>query len=81
MYVKEIKFKKDTIAALQYNIQMHYLGMEREDAQTSWSKEGALLSVIQLTARLIEILKMYKGKTVPERTGNNNAKTKAVASC
>ena len=55
MYVKEIKFKKDTIAALQYNIQMHYLGMEREDAQTSWSKEGALLSVIQLTARLIEI--------------------------
>ena len=64
--LKEIEFKKDKIAALQDNIQMHYLGMGREDAQTNWSKGGAPLSVPQLTARLIEILKMYKGKPVPD---------------
>ena len=44
-----------------------YLGMRREDAQTSWSKRGAPLSVPQLAARLIEILKMYKRKTVPDK--------------
>ena len=32
---KEIEFKKDTVAALQGNIQMHYLGMGREEAQTN----------------------------------------------
>ena len=64
--LKEIEFKKDKISALQDNIQMHYLGMGREDAQTNWSKGGAPLSVPQLTARLIEILKMYKGKPVPD---------------
>jgi len=40
--------------------------MGREDAQTNWSKGGAPLSVLQLTARLIEILKMYKEKPVPD---------------
>ena len=64
--LKEIKFKRDKIAALQDNIQMHYLGMGREDAQTNWSKDRAPLSVLQLTKRLIAILKMYKGKTVPD---------------
>ena len=49
---KEIEFKKNKIAALQDNIQMHYLGMGREDAQTNWSKGGAPLSVPRLTARL-----------------------------
>ena len=29
--LKEIKFKKDKIAVLQDNIQMHYFGMGRED--------------------------------------------------
>ena len=64
--LKEIEFKKDKIAALQDNIQMHYLGMRREDTQTNWSKDRAPLSVPQLTKRLIEILKMYKGKLVPD---------------
>ena len=64
--LKAIEFKRDKIAALQDNIQMHYLGMGREEAQTNWSKGRVPLSVPQLTARLIEILKMYKGKTVPD---------------
>ena len=64
---KKNKFKKDKVAAFQDNIQMHYLGMEREDVQTNWSKGGAPLSVPQLTARLIEILNMYKEKPVPDK--------------
>ena len=64
--LKEIEFKKDKISALQDNIQMHYLGMGREDAQTNFSKGGAPLSVPQLTATSIETLKIYKGKTVSD---------------
>ena len=63
---KTLKFKKDEIEVLQDNIQIHYLGMGRENAQTNWSKDRKQLSVAQLTARLIEILNMYKGKPVPE---------------
>ena len=64
--LKAIQFKKDKMEALQDNIQIHYLGMGREEAQTYWSKGGTSLSLAQLTARLIEILKMYKGKSVPD---------------
>ena len=64
--LKTIKFKGDKIDALKDNIQMHYLGMGRDDAQTNWSKASKPLSVDQLTARLSEILKMYRGKPVPD---------------
>ena len=57
--LKTIRFKKDKIAALQENIQMHYLGMGREEARANWSKGGVPLSVLQLKASLIEILNMY----------------------
>ena len=40
--------------------------MRRDETQTYWSKGGTLLSVPQLAARLIEILKMFKGKSVPD---------------
>ena len=63
--LKPIKFKGDKIDALKDHIQMHYLGMGRDKAQTNWSKASKPLSVDQLTARLIEILKMYRGKPVP----------------
>ena len=39
--VKSLKFKYDKVAALQDNIQMHYLGMSRDDVQTNWSKDTA----------------------------------------
>ena len=38
--VKALKFKYEKVAALQNNIQMHYLGMSRHDAQTNWSKNN-----------------------------------------
>ena len=65
--LKEIEFKKDKIAALQDKMQMHYLGMGREETQTNWLKGGVPLSVPQLVARLIEILKMYEGKPVSDK--------------
>ena len=34
--VKSLKFKYEKVAARQDNIQMHYLGMRRDDAQTNW---------------------------------------------
>ena len=61
-YVKQSnsRIKKDKIEALRDNTQIHYLGIGRYETQTYWSKGGTLLSVPQLTARLIEILKMFK---------------------
>ena len=47
---KEIKFKKDNIAALQDNIQMHYFGMGIEGAQTNLSKGVAMLSALSSSA-------------------------------
>ena len=44
--LKEFEFKKDKIAALQDNIQIHYLGMGREDTQTNWSKGGEPLQFL-----------------------------------
>ena len=35
--LKDLKYNKDKIAGLRENIQMHYLGMGRADAQTNWS--------------------------------------------
>ena len=57
---------------------MHYLGMGREDAPINWSKGGAPLSVSQLTARLIDILKMYKGKAVPDKSDTTMPRQKQL---
>ena len=35
--LKYLKYNKDKIAGLRENIQIHYLGMGRADAQTNWS--------------------------------------------
>ena len=64
--VKSLKFKYEKVAALQDNIQMHYLGMSRDDAQTNWSKNNVAKTIPQYVDRLIEILKIYKGKKVPD---------------
>ena len=34
--LKDIKYNKDKMLGLRDNIQMHYLGMGRADAQTNW---------------------------------------------
>ena len=62
-----IEFKKGKIEALQDNMQMHYLGMGRKDAQTHWPKGGTPLSVAQLTVRLIAFLNIDKGKPIPDK--------------
>ena len=64
--VKALKFKYEKVAALQDNIQMHYLGMSRDDAQTNWSKGNVPKTVPEYVERLIEIFKMYRGRKVPD---------------
>ena len=44
--LKEIEIKKDKIAVWQDNIQMHYLGMGREEVQKKWSKGGVPTAVL-----------------------------------
>ena len=51
---------------LRDNIQMHYLGMERADAQMNWSENRKQKTIPQLTDRLIEIIKMFKNVPVPD---------------
>ena len=54
------------MAGLRDNIQMHYLGMGRADAQTNWSENRKQKTITQLTDRLIEIIKMFKNVPVPD---------------
>ena len=54
------------MAGLRYNIQMHYLGMGRAEAQTNWSDNRKQKTIPQLTDRLIEIIKMFKNVPVPD---------------
>ena len=65
--VKALKFKKDKVAVLQDNIRMHYLEMGKDDPKTNWQKNNKAKMVAEMTERLIEILKTYKGKTVPHK--------------
>ena len=58
---------------------MHYLGMGRENAKINWSKWVAPLSVPQLTARLVEILKMYKRNPVPDAPETTMPRRKQLA--
>ena len=64
--VKDLKYNKDKIAGLRVNIQMHYLGMGRADAQKNWSENRKQKTIPKLTDRLIEIIKMFKNVPVPD---------------
>ena len=54
------------MAGLRDNIQMHYLGMGRADAQTNGSENHKQKTIPQLTDRLINIIKMLKNVPVPD---------------
>ena len=62
--MKDLKYNKDKMLGLRENIQMHYLGMGRADAQTNWSENCKQKTIPQLTDRLIEIIKMFKNVPV-----------------
>ena len=64
--LKDLKYNKDNMAVLRDNIQMHYLGMGRDDAQTNWSENRKHKTIPQLTDKLIEIIKMFKNVPVPD---------------
>ena len=64
--VKDLKYNKDKMAGLRDNIQMHYLGLGRAEAQTNWSDNRKQKTIPQLTDRLIEIIKMFKNVPVPD---------------
>ena len=69
--LKELKHKKDKMAALKDNIQIRYKGFGWEDCKTPWSEGGSQKSVADLTNRLKELIRLenrYKWKipTEPE---------------
>ena len=64
--LKDLKYNKDKILGLRDNIQMHYLGMVRADAQTNWSDIRNQKAIPQLTDRLIDIIKMFKNVPAPD---------------
>ena len=64
--LNDTNYNKDKIAGLRDNIQMHYLGMGRSDAQANWSENRKQKTIPQLTDRLIEIIKMFNNVPVPE---------------
>ena len=66
--LKDLKYNKDKMAGLRENIQMHYLGMGRADAQTNWSENCKQKTISQLTDRLIEIIKMFKNVPIPDNS-------------
>ena len=74
--VKDLKYNKDKMAGLRYNIQMNYLGMGRADAQTNWSENSKQKKIPQLTDRLIEIIKMFKNVPVPDDPSTTMSKRK-----
>ena len=64
--LKDLNYNKYKMAGLRENIQMHYLGMGRADAQTNWSENCNQKTIHQLTDRLIEIINMFKNVPVPD---------------
>ena len=49
------------------NILMWYLGMGCNNCHTTWSKIGKKKSIATLEARLIKIIKMTKGRLIPDQ--------------
>ena len=45
---------------------MHYKGLGREIAKTTWSKNGKKKTIPELQERLIEIIRLTKGMPVPD---------------
>ena len=64
--LKDINYNKEQMAVLRDNIQMHYIGMGRAEAQTNWSENRNQKRIPQLTDRLIDIIKMFKNVPVPD---------------
>ena len=52
--------KKDRYAALKDNIQIRYKGFRWEECKTQWSKGGVNLSIVELTTRLKDLIKLQK---------------------
>ena len=51
--LKDLKYNKEKMAGLRDNIQMHYLGMGRTDAQKNWSENRKQKTIPLLTDSLI----------------------------
>ena len=64
--LKDLKYNKGKMVGSRDNTQMHYLGMEKAEAQTNWSDNRKKKTIPQLTDRLIEIIKMFKNVPVPD---------------
>ena len=56
--LKRLKYKKDKIAALKYNVRICWIGYGWEECETKWSKDRMQLSIAQLASCLKEIIKL-----------------------
>ena len=62
-----IRYVKDQELALKDNIQMRYLGFGWNDCHTTWTKDRKKKDVAALSKRLIEIIKLTRGRSTPDR--------------
>lgn len=62
-----IQYVKDQELALKDNIQMRYLGMGFNDCHTTWTKDRKKKGIDVLAKRLIEIIKLTRGRPTPDR--------------
>ena len=58
--------KKEKESGLKYNIKMHYKGLDRVEAKTTWSKNGKKKNIPELQDRFIEINELTKQGHVPD---------------
>ena len=58
--------KKEKESGLKDNIQMHYKGLGRVEAKTTWSKNGKKKTIPELQDSFIEIIKLTKQWHVPD---------------
>ena len=56
--LKNPKYKKDKLGVLRDNIQIRYLGLGWYKCKTQWSKVGVTLSIVDLTNRLKDIMRL-----------------------
>ena len=66
--VRALKLKREKESSLNDNIQMHYKGLGRLRAKTTWSKNGKKKTIPKCQDRLIEIIKLTKQWNIPDET-------------
>ena len=56
--LKKLQYKKDKLGVLKDNIKIRYLGLGWDECKTQWSKVGVTLSIVDLTNRLKDLMRL-----------------------